>query len=456
MLTYLQRQDDKSSIFTYDVHEIQRIERTKAVVVPQNHMDMLKKFREDYLLQRKTKKNTTIEIDNDLNVEDRKRNLEWTLILDTYVKYSNGYCVFVYERHHFTVRANIGNANQFFMSANAHCKLDSFACQLYANLSENGRLKIDYAGKIIHKKGEIHARPIRGSRREELQQFTMIGATPGALHLQKLKSMSAANKEAGNRNAVGSSRSVIRKISSEANVKLRRDDDLGRSLRELKIEQAKKIFPCEVIPGYLQEISTDPLRLICFTAGDVAVYHDFASSMPLSWDATGGIIINHNKRIFYYELTMSNLQKGGSSLPITIMLSASRGTMHIVHWMNCFIKKYKQVYGFSNVFQKPPIIHCDRAPVFLLASIQVFNGDEIMDRYIERCWRIIQRTATKRDLEITVVHACLGHFMKNVKQNASKVLGKEQVRYIDIKQLDERHEYLKKQKRFILFFSLLF
>ncbi|CAF4428677.1 unnamed protein product, partial [Rotaria magnacalcarata] len=35
-----------------------------------------------------------------------------------------------------------------------------------------------------------------------------------------------------------------------------------------------------------------------------------------------------------------------------------------------------------------------------------------MDRYIERCWRILQRTATKRDLEITIVHGCLGHSMK--------------------------------------------
>ncbi|CAF1543891.1 unnamed protein product, partial [Adineta steineri] len=95
------------------------------------------------------------------------------------------------------------------------------------------------------------------------------------------------------------------------------DDDLDKSLRELKVEQAKKIFPGEVIPGYLQEISTDPLRLICFTAGGIATYHRFASSMPLSWDATGGIIINYGKRIFYYELTMSSLQKGGSSLPIT-------------------------------------------------------------------------------------------------------------------------------------------
>ena len=124
---------------------------------------------------------------------------------------------------------------------------------------------------------------------------------------------------------------------------------------------------------------------------------------------------------------MSSLQKGGSSLPITVMLTTSHGTMDIIHWMNCFIEKCKQVYGFSYALPKPPIIHCDRALVFHLVSIQVFNDDEAMDRYIERCWRIIQRTATKRDLEITIVHACLGRFMKNVKRNASKDLDKKQV-----------------------------
>ncbi|CAF1327049.1 unnamed protein product [Rotaria sp. Silwood1] len=426
VLTYLQRQSDDSSFFTYDINEIQRIERSKAVVISQYHMDILKKFRIDYL-QKKAKKNTANDSNDELNIEDRKRNLEWTLILDGYVGYSNDYCVFAYERHHYTSRSNIGNTNRFFMSANAYCTFDFCTCRCYANISENGRIKIDYSGEIKHKKGDTRGRPIRGSRRKELQQFTMLGATPGALYLQQLKSMSVANKEAGNRNVVGSSRSVIRKIASEANVRLRRDDDLDKSLRELKVEQTKKIFPGEVIPGYLQEISTDPLRLICFTAGGIAAYHQFASSIPLSWDATGGIIINRNKRIFYYELTMTSLTKGGSSLPVTVMVSASHGTMDIVHWMNCFIEKYKQVYGFSNPFPKPPVIHCDRSPVFLLAGIQVFNGDETMDRYMERCWRIIQRAATKRDLEITVVHACLGHFMKNVKRNASKILSKKQV-----------------------------
>ena len=103
--------------------------------------------------------------------------------------------------------------------------------------------------------------------------------------------------------------------------------------------------------------------------------------------------------------------------------------MDIVHWINCFIEKYKQAYGFANPFPKPPIIHTDRALVFLLVGIYIFNNDETMNLYIERCCRIVQRTASKRDLEITVVHACLGHFMKNVKRNACKDLEKKQVKY---------------------------
>lgn len=428
VLSYLQRQNIDSECFTYDVNKIQEVERARGTIISQSDMDKLKLFRQDYLEQ-KNEENTITTAEENATMKGKKRNLVWTLILDSYVEISNDYCVFTYDRHHFTRRKALGTTNKFFMSADAQCKFSTCTCRFHTTITEDGRLQIDYSGTIIHKKGETHARPIRSSRREELQKFTILGATPGAVHLQQLKSMSSANKEAGNRNSVGSSPAVIRKISSEANLKLRRDHDLDKSLREIKIEQAKKIFPGEILSGFLQEISTDPLRLVCFTAGGLAVYHQFASTMPLSWDATGSIVVNHSKPIYYYELTMSSLHKGGSSLPITVMISASHGTMDIVHWMNCFIEKYKQVYGFGKPFPKPPVIHSDRAPVFLLAGIQVFNQDETMDRYIERCWRIIQRTATKRDLEITVVHACLGHFMKNIKVNAAKDLGKKQVTY---------------------------
>ncbi|CAF4802268.1 unnamed protein product, partial [Rotaria magnacalcarata] len=58
------------------------------------------------------------------------------------------------------------------MSVDVHCKFSTCTCKFHAALTENGRLGINYLGRIVYKAGEIHARPIRGSRREELQQFT--------------------------------------------------------------------------------------------------------------------------------------------------------------------------------------------------------------------------------------------------------------------------------------------
>ena len=347
--------------------------------------------------------------------------------MDYYVEQSNDYCVFMYDGHYFGAAKKQKNHDEFFMSIRAHCIFSTCTCTYKAIISKNGRLKVNYDGEIRHLKGELHARPQRSSRRVQLQQFSALGASPNALHLEQFKLMTENNKKAGNRNATGCTSSVLRKIASEGNVKLRRDNNIVESLRKIKEEQAKNIFAAEQIPGYLQEIGTDPLRLICFTAGGISVYHRCALSMPLSWDATGGIVITHHKRIYYYELTMSNLIKGGPSFPITVMLSDSHGTADIVHWMNCFKEKYKEAYGFKDPFPKPPVIHSDRALVFLLAGIQIFNCDETMDRYIARCWRIIQGTAHKLDLEITVIHACLGHFMKNVKRNACKELEKKQV-----------------------------
>ncbi|CAF4768128.1 unnamed protein product, partial [Rotaria socialis] len=148
-------------------------------------MDKLKKLQQDQHKKQhqKNQQNKIItavaaaEDDNNYNIDNPKRNLEWTLILDEYVWHSNDYCVFSYDRHHFTTRTTIGMTNKFFMNVDAHCKFSTCTCIFHATLTENGRLRINYLGRIVHKAGEVHARPIRGSRREELQQFTSLGAT---------------------------------------------------------------------------------------------------------------------------------------------------------------------------------------------------------------------------------------------------------------------------------------
>lgn len=426
-LELLQRRDTEEPFFMFDINEVRRTEKENLTIVSQTDMNILKRDREKEiekkLLRQKLGKKNKHDVDN----QKETRSLQWTIIFDTYIKNSNPHCVFMYKDHHFTEAKRIPKSDDFFMSFDALCKFRTCTCAYHAVLQHNGRLKIDYNGTIVHEKDAVHARPIRDERRQQIQEYTNLGVTPRSLYLQKLSHMSSEEKAAGNRNSVGSSPAVIRKISSEGNVKLRRDDDLQTSLQNLKSELAKKIFPAEPISGYLQEISLDPLRLICFTAGGIAAYHNFCRAMPLSWDATGSIVINREKKIFYYELTMSNVKRGGPSLPVTIMLTESHTTMDIVHWMNCFIEKYKQVYGYALQFPRPPVIHSDRATAFLLAGIQIFNHDETMARYLERCWRIVKRVGTTLDIELTVVHACLGHFMKNVKRTASKALTKKQV-----------------------------
>ena len=54
-----------------------------------------------------------------------------------------------------------------------------------------------------------------------------------------------------------------------------------------------------------------------------------------------------------------------------------------------------------------------------------------MDGYTEQCWRIAQHTAFQRDLEITIVHFSLDHFMKHVRKYTSKDVSKRQVIYGD-------------------------
>lgn len=416
----------------YDIKKIQAVAQERPAIVSQADVAILNRMWKEEIEKKERREKAKKKDKHEAADEIEKRNLEWTVIFDGYIWQSNPYCVFMYKGHYFTRAKKALTKEDFFMSFDACCQFSTCPCKYHATLQYGGCLNIDYTGNLIHLKEELHSRPIRDVRRRQMQALTSLGVTPGSLYLQQLSKMSNEEKEAGNRNNVGSSPSVIRKISSEGNIKLRRDDNLEKSLHILKQELSQKIFPVEQIPGYLQEISVDPLRLICFTAGGIATYHHFASTMPLSWDATGSIVVNRQKRTFYYELTMSNIKRGGPSLPITVMLSESHSTMDIVHWINCFIEKYKQVYGYGKPFPKPPVIHSDRATAFLVAGIQIFNSDETMARYIERCWRIVKRLATPRDLELTVIHSCLGHFMKNIKGNASKDLTKKQVMSIDI------------------------
>jgi hypothetical protein len=370
----------------------------------------------------------------------RKRDTEWITLFEKYVKQVNDSCVFMYKNHHYSTAKSIKPANekQFLVSADASCNFSGCTCSFHAIIHSNSELIINFKGHICHSPSEQRSRPVRGMNRQLIAEKLTTGYSPDQLRLKHLGDLTENNRKFGNFNLVGSSPHVFRKIRSEAKTSLMLDKDLPSSLEKIKEEQIQKIHEGKCIPGYLQTISISPLRLVLFTEGGLTLWEKVADKVPVSWDATGGIVMSKGKRVFYYELTIANVSArsvttktlSGPSFPVTSMLSTSHTTMDLVQWLQDFEAAYRKLHGFKKPFPKPPIVHSDGAIVFQMAALRFFNGDTILSVYLKRCWSIINRTATKEDLTKTVVHSCLGHFMKSVKRQAIKYYPKLKVTII--------------------------
>ena len=104
---------------------------------------------------------------------------------------------------------------------------------------------------------------------------------------------------AGNRDGVGCSSAVIRKISSEARLVLQCDKDLIASLMILKTNIIKSecefVVKPRVVKGFIQHIHVSPFSVICYNEASVRLYHEVAKHSPLFCDAIGTIgQVNYN------------------------------------------------------------------------------------------------------------------------------------------------------------------
>ncbi|CAM2718118.1 unnamed protein product [Rotaria socialis] len=283
------------------------------------------------------------------------------------------------------------------MSVDAKCNFSSCTCSYHATVHSNSELIITFKGKIVHSPSEQRARPIRGTHRLSVAEKLTSGLSPDQLRLKEQGHLTENNRKFGNHNLVDSSPHILQKI---------------------KEEQAKLINVGKRVPGYLQTITISPLRLILFTEGALILWNKIGSNVPISWDATGRIVMSRGKRVYYYELTVTNIASrsvttknlSGPSFPITSMLSSTHTTMDLVRWS--------------------PIVHSDGSLVFQLTAMRFFNGDNTMSAYLKRSWIIVNRKATNEDLSKTVVHSCFAHFSKSVKLQATKFFTKKKVAFV--------------------------
>eukprot|EP00731_Ephydatia_muelleri_P021183 Em0013g910a len=135
--------------------------------------------------------------------------------------------------------------------------------------ADNVIAQVNFTGFVHHATGEKQARKISSSVRSQLKQhFQSTHVAPSKEYHKQLKMLASEQYAAGNRDGVGCSSSVMRKISSEARLALRFDEDLIASLLLLRNciikSENESIAKPRVVKGFIQHIHASPFSVICF------------------------------------------------------------------------------------------------------------------------------------------------------------------------------------------------
>ena len=61
-------------------------------------------------------------------------------------------------------------------------------------------------------------------------------------------------------------------------------------------------------------------------------------------------------------------------------------------------------------FPRPQIVLSDRAQIFFICSLQIWNNESMKD-FLSRAYRVVNGKADDTDLEKTNIHTCLAHVL---------------------------------------------
>ncbi|CAF4249402.1 unnamed protein product [Rotaria sp. Silwood2] len=283
--------------------------------------------------------------------------------------------------------------------------------------------------KVIHHVGERISRPIRGSQRQAIIDKFKSGASVHRLHTQYSERRSAKEKRSFNYDFTGKSKAIFKKIKAEATANSLLSPDVLSGILQLHDQLANEINHDGIVNGAIQLIQFRPFCTVVFTEASIRLYDTIVShpETVLSWDATGGIIKNStlsSKQCLYYELTVShpNIVNEDTLVPLTFMLSESQTLHTVTNWLLTFKENHKKVFPHKkDSFPKPVVIISDRAQIFLQAALRVFN-EETYQQFFERAYRIVNHQAIENDLSKTIIHACLSHFMLDMRKRTNKYL----------------------------------
>ena len=216
----------------------------------------------------------------------------------------------------------------------------------------NVTINVMFDGSICHISSERHARKISLSARKETQKhFLRTHVSPSKEYIERIiiMQLKPGQYAAGNRDNVGCSPAVLRKISSEARLALQDDKNLISSLLILKkdIERDEpKLYEGEnnhtpAVSGYIQCIQASPFAVICFNDAAVRLYHEVAKTNSIFCDATGTIVSVSNEKqmkavTYYYSLVIKHPVRGKPPIAVAELISTDHTVLTVSYFLNCF------------------------------------------------------------------------------------------------------------------------
>ncbi|CAF2149342.1 unnamed protein product [Rotaria magnacalcarata] len=279
---------------------------------------------------------------------------------------------------------------------------------------------------ITHTRGVKICRPMRDPIRSLLKKQFAQGAAVYRIYQDQLKKRSIEEKKAFNYDTTGKNRSILTKIKSEQALESLLSSNVDESIVKLCEKYQEDINPDGKVPGAIQQICKWPCQIIVFTESSIRLFDMLLNykNVVLSWDATGSIIQEKkdSARLLYYELsiTLPGIVSENSIVPVTFMISDAHSLVNILHWLQLFKYNHSLVFP-GKPFPRPRIVLSDRAQIFLIVALQLWNNESMKD-FLHRAYRIVNDNADDTDLQTTNIHACLAHVLLDVRKTINKFI----------------------------------
>ncbi|CAF1488393.1 unnamed protein product, partial [Adineta steineri] len=360
--------------------------------------------------------------------KESRVDVKYLYILLPYIKRFNGYCALCVRNCTFGVTTDDHNQ---LLRCMLYCKgrpACPFSCSIIIKNNGVGTIVVTNR-EVFHLRGKKIARPIRAPVRDSIKKQFANGATVFRVYQEKLQGRSLAERNANNYDNSGKSRSIIRKIKSESVIESLLAQDVDQSVYKLCKQYQGEVNIDGKVKGAIQQISKYPCQIIVYTESSIRLFDRLIrlKNAVLSWDATGGVLQekSDSPRLLYYELSMTlpGLVTEDTIVPITFMISDAHALINVIHWMQRFKFSHSQIF-VGKPFPRPRVVLSDRAQVFLLAALQIWN-DESMHEFLHRAYRIVTDKATDYDLQLTVIHACLAHVLIDTRKTINKFIDKQ-------------------------------